>query len=171
MPFWLCCCAKVADPIKEHSFVRAPVILHTISGYEQSVLEKSAEPILQGLALCIDDNTSLRKEMTNTPDFWLILRSLYGLPQAAANTFDLVENIVGSKPPAVTADNYEDTVKLLNRFAAAGSVGAVVEQHRDRKSPEQPRDKRAPKRERSPVKTTARYENRRKQRTVTDLSQ
>ncbi len=84
--------------------------------------------------------------MTNTPDFWLILRSLYSLPQAAANTFDLVENIVGSKPPAVTADNYDDTVKLLNRFAAAGSVGAVVEQHRDRKSADQQRDKRAPKR-------------------------
>jgi len=143
--------------VKDYSFVRAPVVLHTISSYDQSSLEKAAEPIVQGLALCIDDNTSLRKEMTNTPDFWLILRSLHALPQAAANTFDLVENIVTSKPPAVTADNYEDVVKLLNRFAAAGSVGAVTEQHRDKKSPEQQREKRTPKRERSPVKTTPRY--------------
>lgn len=40
--------------------------------------------------------------------------------------------MVAGQQAAVTADNYKDTVSLLNGFAAAGSVGAVVEQKRDK---------------------------------------
>ena len=39
--------------------------------------------------------------------------------------------VVSGQPPVVTADNYKETVSILNRFAAAGSVGAVIEQKRD----------------------------------------
>ena len=53
------------------------------------------------------------------------------IPEAAGRAFDLVARVVSGPPPAVTADNYKETVSLLNRFASAGSVGAVIEQKRD----------------------------------------
>ena len=118
--------------LKDHSFVRAPVILHTIAGYDQSTLEKCSVPILNGLTLCIRDPSPLRNEVINTPDFWLILRSLHVLPEAAGKAFDLVAKVVAGQQAAVTADNYKDTVSLLNGFATAGCVGAVVEQGRDK---------------------------------------
>lgn len=117
---------------KDHSFVRAPVILHTIAGYDQSILEKASVLVLKGLTLCIRDPSPLRNEITNTPDFWSIIRSLHVLPEAAGKAFNLVASVVTGQQAAVTADNYKDTVSLLNGFAAAGSVGAMVEQNRDR---------------------------------------
>ena len=42
--------------------------------------------------------------------------------------FDILNNIVTARSSTVTADNYEAAVSLLNKFATAGSVGAVVEQ-------------------------------------------
>ena len=92
--------------------------------------------------------------MTNTPDFWLILRSLHARPNVAGRVFDIIRNVVEAKPAAVTADNYEAAISLLNGFATAGSVGAAIEQQRDKRSPEQ-REKRQQKRERSPRKPTA----------------
>lgn len=88
-------------------------------------------PILKGLTLCIRDPTPLRNEITSTPDFWSIIRSLHVIPEAADKSFDIVTKVVYGPPPAVTADNYKETVSLLNRFATAGSVGAVIEQKRD----------------------------------------
>lgn len=123
------------------------MILHTISGYDQSTLEKAATPILQGLALCIKDSSPLRNEVTNTKDFWSILRSLHTLPGVAGNTFHMVESVINAKPAVVTADNYEDAVKLLNGYATAASVGAVTEQKRDRK---------VQRREKSPVEPAKR---------------
>lgn len=117
---------------QDHSFVRAPVILHTIAGYDQSTLEMASMPILSGLTLCIRDPSPLRNEVTNTPDFWSIIRSLHALPEAAGTAFALVARLVAGQQAAVTADNYKDTVSLLNDFAAAGSVGAVLEQKRDK---------------------------------------
>ena len=81
--------------------------------------------------MCIRDPTPLRNEITSTPDFWSIIRSLHEIPEAAGRAFDLVARVVSGPPPAVTSDNYKETVSLLNRFAAAGSVGAVIEQKRD----------------------------------------
>ena len=89
-------------------------------------------PILNGLTLCIRHPSPLRNEVTNIPDFWSIIRSLHTLPEAAGKAFDLVARVVAGQQAAVTADNYKDTVSLLNGFAAAGSVGAVVEQKRDK---------------------------------------
>lgn len=139
---------------QDHSFVRAPVILHTISGYEQSTLETAELEVTQGLALCLRQPSPLRSEMTNTPDFWLILRSLHARPNVAGRIFDIVRNVVEGRPTAVTADNYEAVISLLTGFASAGSVGAAVEQQRDKRSPEQ-REKRQQKRDTSPRKPTA----------------
>ncbi|KAL8831454.1 MAG: hypothetical protein Q9191_000865 [Dirinaria sp. TL-2023a] len=117
---------------QEHSFVRAPVVLHTISSFEQSVLEKAAAPILKGLAVCLRKTGPLRNEVTNTPDFWSLLQSLHDSQDVAGSVFALLENIAAGQPSAVTADNYEPTVGLLNAFATSGSVGAIIEQKRDK---------------------------------------
>ena len=137
----------------DHSFVRSPVILHTISSYDQSILEAAEVEVVSGLALCLRQPSSLRSEVTNTPDFWLILRSLQNRPNVAGPIFDIIRNVVEAKPTAVTADNYEATISLLTGFASAGSVGAAVEQQRDKRSPEQ-REKKQQKRDRSPRKPT-----------------
>lgn len=89
-------------------------------------------PVLKGLALCIQQPTDLRKQITKTPDFWSISNRLRQVPEAAGRTFDLVAMIVGAQPPAVTADNYGSIVSLLHEFAMAGSIGAAIEQKRDK---------------------------------------
>ena len=112
--------------------MRAPVILHTISGLERSVAEKAALPILKGLSLCLQGPRSLRNEMINIPDFWSTIRGLHSIAEAAPNVFELILSILEDSPSAITADNYEAAILLLNDFATAGSAGAVIEQKRDR---------------------------------------
>ena len=87
---------------------------------------------MKGLAICIQEPSPLRNEMINTPDFWSLLQSLKGHSEVAPNVFELITKAVTSQPSSVNADNYEATVSLLNSFATAGSVGAVIEQKKDR---------------------------------------
>ena len=108
-------------------------------------------PILKGLGLCIQEPTPLRNEITNTPDFWSIMRSLHSVPEAAGNVFEIVARITAGNPPAVTADNYKEIVSLLNQYAAAGSIGAAIEQQRDRNGNTRKREK--------PIKSTKPREN------------
>ena len=68
----------------------------------------------------------------NTPDFWSIVRGFHSIQEAASNVFDLLTSIMEDSPSAITADNYEPTILLLNDFATAGSAGAVIEQKRDK---------------------------------------
>ena len=113
------------------------MVLHTISSFDQAVLEKAATPVLKGLTICTKKPGPLRNEITNTPDFWSVLQSLQDNAEVAATVFDLIDNVVVGQPPAVTADNYEPTVGLLNGFATAASVGAVIEQKRDKSARKQ----------------------------------
>ena len=69
--------------------------------------------------------------MTASPDFWSILERLHQHKEAASAVFDILQTITTSSPPAVTADNYESAIELANKFATAGSIGAVSEQKRD----------------------------------------
>ena len=97
--------------------------------------------MLKGIDLCMQEATPLRNEITNTPDFWSILRSLYTAPAAAGSIFELITRVVAGKTPAVTADNYKEAVSILNQYAAAGSVGAVMEQKRDKNANARKREK------------------------------
>jgi len=135
----------LTNSVQDHSFVRAPLILHTIASYDQATLEKAAMPTLKGLSLCIQNPSPLRNEITNTPDFWSIIRSLQTVPEAAGNAFDIVARVVAGQPPAVTADNYKETVSLLNHYAAAGSVGGAIEQKRDKNANARKRDQKPTK--------------------------
>jgi brefeldin A-resistance guanine nucleotide exchange factor 1 len=116
----------------EHSIVRAPVILHTISSLDQAIAEKSALPILKGLSLCLKGQGTLKNEIVNTPDFWSTIRGLHTLRDASGNVFELLQTIMEDSPSVITADNYEAAIILLNDFATAGRAGAVIEQKRDR---------------------------------------
>ncbi|KAF2083553.1 Sec7-domain-containing protein [Saccharata proteae CBS 121410] len=116
----------------DHDFIRAPVVLHAISSFPQETLSQVSLPLLKGLAECINGPVSLRNELVNSPDFWSILRSLHGLPEAAPEVFKILEEVVGGTPPSVSADNYEATLEVLNDFASAGSVGSAEEKRMDR---------------------------------------
>ncbi|KAI9705603.1 MAG: GDP/GTP exchange factor for ARF [Candelina mexicana] len=116
----------------EHAFIRAPVILHSISSLDKGVLERSALPILQGISLCIKEQGPLRKEMTTSPDFWAILTKLHSYKEASAKVFEIVENVSVGTLSAITADNYESAISLLNDFATAGSIGSISEQKYDK---------------------------------------
>jgi len=115
----------------EHPFMRAPVVLHAISSFDQGIMDNSALPILKGLSLCVSKPGSLRNEVTSSPDFWSILQRLHKHKDGAEAVFVLLHSVATSTPSAVTADNYEAAVSLANDFATAGSIGTVLEQRRD----------------------------------------
>ena len=111
--------------------MRAPVVLHTISSFDRSIQEKSATSTIRGIAFCIREPGALRNEMTNSPDFWAILKTLQSIEKAAPMVFKIVEDVTASNSSAITADNYEMAVSLLNDFASAGRVGSAAEQKQD----------------------------------------
>ncbi|KAI0154872.1 Sec7-domain-containing protein [Xylariaceae sp. FL1272] len=112
----------------EHDFVRAPVLLHTISSFPKDIVVKTAQLTLQGLKLCIEQPGPLRSEIMTSPDFWVILRTLAGNTHASPTVFDILEGGVSGTPSAIIADNYEAAITLLNEYATAAHVGAVEEQ-------------------------------------------
>jgi brefeldin A-resistance guanine nucleotide exchange factor 1 len=111
--------------------MRVPVILHSISSFDQDTLESVAVPTVKGLSRCVFDGSLLRNEITVSPDFWSILQRLHQHKEAAPLVFSLLKTVVDSIPPIVTADNYESAVGLANDFISAGSVGYIEERQRD----------------------------------------
>ncbi|EEP80403.1 conserved hypothetical protein [Uncinocarpus reesii 1704] len=132
---------------QDHSFMRPPVVLHSISSFEQDILENSAVPIIAGLT-SIGNETQLWKEITKYPDFWSIIQRLHQHQDGGAMIFDLLRNIVESDPPVINADNYEAAVGIANDFANAGSIVAIqelrhepsVRRTRSVKKPSKPQD-------------------------------
>lgn len=117
---------------QDQTFVRAPVILHSIDGLGNQMLEQCALPILKGLEQCLRGSKPLRNEIVNTPDFWSILRRVGQIPDVANEAFEILKSITADSFSAVTADNYELVVLALNDFASRGSAGASLEQNRDK---------------------------------------
>ncbi|KAJ9368343.1 hypothetical protein DTO282E5_6936 [Paecilomyces variotii] len=115
----------------EQPFMRVPVVLHCMSSFDQDMLERCAVPIVKGLSRCIGSSTALRNVLTISPDFWSILQRLHQHDESAGLVFELLQTIVDSTPPTITADNFESAVALANDFASAGSVGAIEERQRD----------------------------------------
>ncbi|KAI8942638.1 hypothetical protein NX059_000692 [Plenodomus lindquistii] len=115
----------------DYDFVRAPVLLHTFSSFNDTLLHQCAQPILKGLTDCCKGPNALRSELAGSPDFWTILNRLSSVPEAAGDVFQLVEDLTTSPQPGITADNYEAAIALLNEFATAAQVGARDEQMHD----------------------------------------
>ena len=130
----------------DHKYIRTPVVLHAISRFRQDLLRQCAQPILKGIHGCISGPAELKNEMATSPDFWAVMHALQPQPEAAALVFHTTELIANGPNSAITADNYEATVALLNAFATAGSVGAKREQIA-RRSQQPPQDKTAKKSE------------------------
>lgn len=133
----------------EHDFVRAPVLLHAISSFPKETLAKTSQLVLQGLKLCISQPGPLRSEMMTSPDFWLLMRTLAGHPDSSAIVFEILEGGVSGSPSAIIADNYEAAIALLNDFASAAKIGAVVEQ-KGKGSERRPRNARPPPKKEAP---------------------
>lgn len=115
----------------EHDFVRAPVLLHTISTMPKEILGKTSQLVLQGLKSCISEPGPLRSEIMTSPDFWVLLRNLAGNASSSAAVFEILEGGVSGTPSPIIADNYEAAISLLNDFASAAKIGAVAEQKGD----------------------------------------
>lgn len=111
--------------------MRTPVVLHSISSFDQDILESSAVPVLEGLSRCMKDAGALRSEIIVSPDFWSIVQRLHNHLESAPLVFELLQGMSGSVPPAITADNYEAAVSLANDFASAASVASIEERRRD----------------------------------------
>ncbi|KJY01313.1 sec7 domain-containing protein [Zymoseptoria brevis] len=112
----------------DHGYIRAPVVLHGISSFRQEVLKQCAQPVLKGLHGCISGPAELKNDLASSPDFWAVLHNLQPQPDAAALVFQISESVADGPHPAITPDNYDACVALLNAFATAGSVGAAREQ-------------------------------------------
>ncbi|KAI9893141.1 MAG: GDP/GTP exchange factor for ARF [Vezdaea aestivalis] len=113
---------------QDHSLIRAPVVLHSISSIKVLMSDSCAGPLVSGLQLCVKQPGPLRREMISSPDFWSILRLLGGSKAADSKVFDILEDIVAGTPPAVSADNYIPIVDLLSRFASSAKVKGPSEQ-------------------------------------------
>lgn len=111
--------------------MRTPVVLHSISSFDQVILESAAISVLEGLSRCIKSAGALRSEIIVSPDFWSIVQRLHNHQESAPMVFDLLQGISGSTPPAISADNYEAAVGLANEFASAASVASIDERKRD----------------------------------------
>lgn len=117
----------------EHSFLNVPVVLHSIAALDKGLLGKSASPVTKGLSKCAKSGSlSLKSEMINSPDFWVLLRTLLPSVEACVEVFEIMEFITSESPSNVTSDNYVPVVLLLNDIASAGSVGSVFEQKQDK---------------------------------------
>ncbi|KAJ5945829.1 hypothetical protein N7454_002668 [Penicillium verhagenii] len=115
----------------DQHFLRVPVVLHAISGYDQDILETLAVPTVKGLSRCLAHPGRLRNEITISPDFWSILQRLIQHQESAPMVFELLQSIVESMPDIVTADNYNSTVSLANEFVSAAHVGSITERRSD----------------------------------------
>ena len=116
---------------QDHDYIRVPVVLHTISKFDEEQTKQAAASIAQGLQLCLNGPVGLRNEMANSPDFWFILHALHSKPETAQPVFEIVEKVVTSWEGAMTTDNYDSVNQLLNEFATAGSIGAKAERRAD----------------------------------------
>jgi golgi-specific brefeldin A-resistance guanine nucleotide exchange factor 1 len=118
-----------------HDFMRAPVVLHAISSFDDRVLDQTAPTIVQGLTAAISASSSpLRNEITKSPDFWSTLQRLHQHKTEAenvANILALLATSPGMPEQALTADNFESAIGLANDFASAGSIGSIQEKRRD----------------------------------------
>ncbi|KIV87306.1 hypothetical protein PV11_02861 [Exophiala sideris] len=114
-----------------HDFMRAPVVLHAISSFDDTVLDRTASTITQGLASCIASPGPLTNEITTSPDFWSILQRLHQHKGEAETVFAILTTLATSNPSIVTADNFESAIDLANDFAAAGKIGSIQDKRKD----------------------------------------
>jgi golgi-specific brefeldin A-resistance guanine nucleotide exchange factor 1 len=125
-----------------HSFLRLPVVVHLVSSLDEAGIHKSAVPLVKGIARCIEEPGPLRNEMASSPDFWKLLKTLFPVSEAAQSVFDIAQDVIIGSASAISADNYESAISLLNAFATAGDKSYLRDQERAKRNA---RNGRAPK--------------------------
>ncbi|KAI9759743.1 MAG: hypothetical protein M4579_002128 [Chaenotheca gracillima] len=113
---------RLLQSSNDHGFLRAPVVLHAISSFDRPMLAKCATSILRGISSCIQNPGPLRNEVTTSPDFWAILEALHPMTDYAPSVFRIVKEVASENQSAITADNYEAAISLLNKFATSGGA-------------------------------------------------
>ena len=91
-------------------------------------MKSSAVLIAKGFIVCIRDGGPLKSEIISTLDFWSILDKLRSIPDSQNIIFSLIEGLVGAKSSAITADNYESAIGLLDKFATSQQLSVVQQQ-------------------------------------------
>ena len=100
--------------------MRAPVVLHAISSFDDATLNNTALPVIEGLSATMITADPLRNEIANSPDFWSILQRLHQKEQAQ-QVFEILQATVEADQHIIAADNYESAISLANDFATAAS--------------------------------------------------
>lgn len=125
---------QASDNSQDHDYLRAPLVLHSISSFPQDLLKQCAQNVLKGVLDCVKGPQGLRNELATSPDFWSLLHTLRASPEAASLAFQIIDNVATGPNAAITADNYEPAISLLNAFAAAGSASVVRDQKREQQA-------------------------------------
>lgn len=124
----------------DQQFMRAPVVLHAFSSFNDAVLDQTATAVMKGLRVCIDRPGPLRNDITASPDFWSILQRLHLHKTEADNAFEALEKLtedssiasVGQSWRGITPSSYSPALALATSFAIAASIpGSIIEQRRD----------------------------------------
>ncbi|KAL7276188.1 GDP/GTP exchange factor for ARF [Rhizina undulata] len=116
----------------DHSYLNVPVVLHSIAALDKALIDKSGQSIIKGISKCVKCSSPLKSEMVNSPDFWILMRTLLSDKDAVAEVFTVMELIASESQGNVTSDNYVAVVSLLNDFATAGKIGSLYEQKQDK---------------------------------------
>ena len=139
----------------DHGYIRAPVVLHAISSFRENILKQCAMPILKGIYGTVSGPAELKKEVATSPDFWSVLHNLQPMSDAAPLVFQIAEQVSHPETSAITPDNYEAAVSLLNGFASAASIGAKQEQQPQQQPPRRGQKQPQPEPEKKPKKPEA----------------
>lgn len=124
----------------EEQFMRAPVVLHAFSSFNDAILDQTAAALMKGLRVCIDQPGPLRNDITASPDFWSILQRLHLHKTEADNAFGILEKLTedsntasrGQSWRGITPSSYSPALALATSFAIAASIpGSIIEQRRD----------------------------------------
>ena len=125
----------------EHDFMRAPVVLHAISSFNDVVLDQTATAVIKGFNLCVGQPGPLRADTIASPDFWSILQRLHQHKVEADNVLAILEKLTEDSAPSqttsptfrgITPDSYTPALTLATSFATAASLpGSIIEQRRD----------------------------------------
>ncbi|KAJ9653623.1 GDP/GTP exchange factor for ARF [Neophaeococcomyces mojaviensis] len=135
----------------DHDFMRAPVVLHAISSFNDATLVQTASAVMRGLSLAIAEPGPLRSDITASPDFWSILQRLHLHKSEADNVFAILQKLTddsffaspqpqlqtkselpGKTWRGINPSSYTPAMQLSTSFATAASVpGSIIEQRRD----------------------------------------
>lgn len=125
----------------EYDFMRAPVVLHAISSFNDVTLDQTAAVVMKCLTLAISEPGPLRVDVTASPDFWSLLQRLHQHKTEADSVLGVLERLAEDSTPTrsdsqtfrgVTPSSYSPAVALASSFAlAAYAPGSIIEQRRD----------------------------------------